>query len=153
MPNGKLCQRMDRFKCPFHGKIIARDPLTGKAKNEEEEKFIQEQLKLKKKNNFKKNEKESCMPEFDDPTLIRDIEAATGQNLGLRKKQSNSKCKRIGGNLTKIGDLESNSSRKRLEGRILSTKSLQKVGNILDNIEFRLNKEKFHHNFNYSINS
>ncbi|CAF1676032.1 unnamed protein product, partial [Didymodactylos carnosus] len=23
--NGKLCERMDRYKCPFHGVIIARD--------------------------------------------------------------------------------------------------------------------------------
>jgi UV-stimulated scaffold protein A len=153
MLNGKLCQRMDRFKCPFHGKIIARDVETGKALNEDEEKSVQEQLRKKDKNNSKKNKKEICMPEFDDPTLIRDIEAATGQNLSLTKQKNGSKCKRLGGNLTKIHNSGSKNSRKRLENRILSTKTQQKVGNILDNIEYRLNKEKFHHNFNYSINS
>ena len=25
MPDGTLCERMDRKKCPFHGKIIPRD--------------------------------------------------------------------------------------------------------------------------------
>lgn len=26
MPDGRLCKRKDRVKCPFHGKIIPRDP-------------------------------------------------------------------------------------------------------------------------------
>merc|ERR1712150_59122 len=25
LPNGKLCPRMDKVKCPFHGKIVDRD--------------------------------------------------------------------------------------------------------------------------------
>ena len=25
LPNGKLCPRMDKIKCPFHGKIVDRD--------------------------------------------------------------------------------------------------------------------------------
>ena len=27
LPQGGVCQRMDRYKCPFHGKIVERDSL------------------------------------------------------------------------------------------------------------------------------
>lgn len=41
MPSGRLCERMDRLKCPFHGKIVDRDergkPLDTDQQEEEEE--------------------------------------------------------------------------------------------------------------------
>ncbi|XP_075237928.1 UV-stimulated scaffold protein A-like isoform X2 [Lycorma delicatula] len=61
LPNGKLCPRKDRYKCPFHGEIIPRDE-SGKCINPEEE------LKLKAA------EEEKKIPDWQDPQLLKDIQ-------------------------------------------------------------------------------
>lgn len=85
MESGKLCQRKDKIKCPFHGKIIPRDhlgvPIDEKARTEEEE-------KLRKKTN---------VPDWQDPELLSDIKAAIGIDLTMpeRKKSRLSPKKKL----------------------------------------------------------
>lgn len=134
LSNGKLCERMDRYKCPFHGKIIGRDSKTGKATNESEETL--------------KPPQEVYNP-LGDRAFLADIEAQTGKDLGssgLTKKRKSKK----NGNLTSLSKVD-DSPRKRLETILCNSKSLRRIGSLLDNIERKQNHEKFHHNFSYSI--
>ena len=39
LPTGRLCPRMDRFKCPLHGKIVPRDNV-GNPSNDSDRKDI-----------------------------------------------------------------------------------------------------------------
>ena len=140
LKNGKLCPRMDRFKCPFHGKIVARDNL-GQIVNESD----------KNDPAVKCTENKTLMP-WQDAELIADINAATGKNIQVvdsskkrRGKKNNKESK-----LTDVNK-EDDNPRNRLEKRLLTAKNLNKIGTILDSIERRLNHEKFHHNFNYAM--
>ena len=90
-----------------------------------------------------------------DNELIADINASKGKSVisganSSTRKEENKKRKK--GNLTSI-DKEVNSSRMRLEKRLLNPKNLNRIGSILDGIERRLNFEKFHHNFDYALQS
>lgn len=71
LESGKLCQRRDKIKCPFHGKIIPRDhkgiPLEEKDRLEEE----------------KRSRKRPRVPEWQDPELLSDIKAAIGIDLTM----------------------------------------------------------------------
>lgn len=142
LKNGKLCPRMDRFKCPFHGKIVARNAV-GEIVNEKDK--LDPAV-------YKPKEQQEIAP-WQDPELIADINAATGQNIQVvdPKKKRKTLNKKSKSNLTDLSK-ETESPRERLERRLFTAKSLNKVGSILDSIERRLYHEKFHHNFNYSIN-
>jgi UV-stimulated scaffold protein A len=135
MSNGKLCERMDRFKCPFHGKIIGRDSKSGKATNESEE-------------TIKQTVTEIYNP-LGDRAFLADIEAQTGKDLGSSGLKSKRKSKK-NGNLTNLNKVD-DSPRKRLEKLLCNTKSLNRIGSLLDNIERKQHYDKFHHNFSYSI--
>lgn len=103
MDSGKLCPRQDKFKCPFHGRIIPRDHL-GVPLDEEER--LKEEMKLKN---------DRTVPEWQDPQLLRDIEAATGVDLTMpsRKKHKLTKEKKLAN--TKTCDL---TPKKRLQRRL-----------------------------------
>lgn len=82
--------------------------------------------------------------------LINDINAAAGKKvIDMDKKKKKGKIK---GNLTDIAK-EEDSPRKRLERKLFTAKSLNKVGMILDGIEKRLYNSRFHHQYNYSLQS
>lgn len=76
MESGKLCQRKDKIKCPFHGRIIARDhlgvPIDEKARLEEEE----------------KSRKRTDVPHWQDPELLSDIKAAIGIDLTMPERKN-----------------------------------------------------------------
>lgn len=124
---------MDRFKCPLHGKIVARDEM-GEIVNESDK--------------TSDNTPEPVAP-WMDRDLINDINAAAGKTViePDKKKKGKRKSK---SNLTDLAK-EEDSPRKRLERRLFTKKSLNKVGSLLDNIEQRLNSAKFHHQYNYSL--
>ena len=87
---------------------------------------------------------------WEDAELIADINANTGQNIQVvskDKKGKNAK-KRKSSNLTDISK-EDDIPMVRLEKRLLESKS--RVGYIMDEIERRQYHEKFHHQFNYSL--
>lgn len=133
LKNGKLCPRMDRHKCPLHGKIVARD-IMGNIVNEKDKiKLEQSKVELKP---------------WEDTELLAEINAATGLNLNNDKKNGK---KRKNGNLTDVK--KAVSSQERLKKKLLDSKSLRKIGSILDAVEKRRNYEKFHHNYNYAIQS
>lgn len=131
--NGKLCPRMDRYKCPFHGKIVARDEL-GNIVNEKE------------KIEFEKNKIE--VKPWQDSELLAEINAQTGLNLTANTEK---KKKRKNVNLADLK--KSTTSRERLKKKLLDSKSLKKIGSILDAIETKRNYSKFHHNYNYALQS
>lgn len=74
LESGKLCPRRDKVKCPFHGRIIARDH-NGLPIDEEERRL--EEKKAKKKSN---------VPDWQDPELLEDIRLATGIDLKMPEK-------------------------------------------------------------------
>ena len=133
---------MDRFKCPLHGKIVARDEM-GQIVNEKD----------KKDPAVKVGTSESEPLPWQDPDLIAEINAAAGTNIQVIDPK-NKRAKK-GKKKTNLTDLrtEEETPRKRLERRLLTSKNLNKIGTILDSIEHRLNYEKFHHNFNYALQS
>lgn len=142
LKNGRLCPRMDRFKCPLHGKIVARDE-TGAIVNEQDRVEYEKRTKAKEK------------PAWQDADLIADINAATGLNLQVVGEKSSRKRKSGGeaGASSGLSSKKERSTRKSLEKRLLDPKRLSKIGSILDSIERRQHFEKFHHNFNYALDS
>ena len=144
MKNGKLCPRMDRVKCPLHGKVVARDE-TGRIVNESDRAEFEA-----KQNEKKKFESTPWL----DTELIADINASSGKRVisSDANKEADKKRKSSSGNLINVNK-ELNSSRRRLEKRLLAPKNLNKLGSILDGIERRRNQEKFHHYFAYALQS
>uniref|UniRef100_A0A8C2EWW6 UV-stimulated scaffold protein A n=1 Tax=Cyprinus carpio TaxID=7962 RepID=A0A8C2EWW6_CYPCA len=145
MPNGSLCERQDRVKCPFHGHIIPRDEL-GRPVNPEDA------LRLEKE----KRKREEEQPDWRDPELMREIEAATGEDLGSSKiygkgKNGNKgKSKKKYPNLT---DLKQNAStsRSRLEKKVFNKSSMRRVTEVMNKMDKRKH-EKFSNQFNYALN-
>ena len=135
LKNGKLCPRMDRFKCPIHGKIVARD---------EQGNVVNESDKLEKEKSTKQ------VNAWEDEELIADINAATGNSIKITSKNKKGQKNRPDKNITNLKK-EANTTKSRLEKKLLDPKQLRKVGSIMESIERRQYNEKFHHNFNYSL--
>ncbi|XP_041477105.1 UV-stimulated scaffold protein A-like [Lytechinus variegatus] len=150
LPNGTLCERMDRQKCPFHGRIIARDehgnPQDGSStmvKEEETDKAWQ------------------------DPELLRDIEGAIGLDLGSASssgttgqtgkggkgkgggKKGKGKAKKYPG-LTDIKKIN-NTSRKRLEKIVMNRGAVKRVAAAMSKVDQKRYMDKFGNNFNYAL--
>lgn len=140
MPDGKLCERQDRFKCPFHGKIIPRDEL-GNPTNPEDIARL----------NKEKQKQQKTEPEWQDPELMREIEAATGVDLGS-SKCTNKKVKGKKKKYPNLTDLKqhSNTSRSRLEKKVLNKASLKRVVEAMDRLDKRKH-DKFSNQFNYAL--
>uniref|UniRef100_A0A3B5BIW5 UV-stimulated scaffold protein A n=1 Tax=Stegastes partitus TaxID=144197 RepID=A0A3B5BIW5_9TELE len=108
LDNGKLCQRQDRLKCPFHGRIIPRDQEGRPCRPEDRRREEQEERRRREQ-----------QPDWRDAELMRDIEAATGEDLG---------SSRVGGKRGKkkkypnLSDLKqgTNTTRSRLEKKVFN---------------------------------
>ncbi|CAH1724240.1 unnamed protein product [Aphis gossypii] len=133
LPSGRLCPREDRFKCPFHGRIVPRDEL-GRV-IDPENKIILEK------------EKKQNVPDWQDPQLLRDIQHQTGVDLKMPEKGSKRKRKR-NSNLANLKK-EQDTPRSRLEKKVFKKSSVKKVANILDGIDQRKFRDKFGDQFNY----
>ena len=146
LKSGKLCPRMDRYKCPLHGKIVPRDKM-GNINGGDAAGSTQ----TPSTSNAAASEPERYEP-WKDAALIADINAATGLNIQPVESKDSKKRgqKRKRGNLA-AKDVEENTPRKRLEKRLFNAKNLQKVGSILDSIERRQHHDKFHHSYSYSM--
>ncbi|CAG5126057.1 unnamed protein product [Candidula unifasciata] len=176
MPNGKLCERMDRVKCPFHGKIVPRDK-TGKpngeqhpstsivipgdktskrSKEQHPSTSVVDDIKPEK---LEGNDEE--LPPWQDPELQREIELATGHDLGSARSQKlldkkvkgKGKGKGKGKKKSKLTNIEAikNTSRKRLENRIFNKGSMKRVCSTLDSADYRRVRDKFAYQFHYSL--
>uniref|UniRef100_A0A8C1TB68 UV-stimulated scaffold protein A n=1 Tax=Cyprinus carpio TaxID=7962 RepID=A0A8C1TB68_CYPCA len=145
MPNGSLCERQDRVKCPFHGHIIPRDEL-GRPVNPEDA------LRLEKE----KRKREEEQPDWRDPELMREIEAATGEDLGSSKMYGKGKNGNKGKSKKKypnLTDLKQNAStsRSRLEKKVFNKSSMRRVTEVMNKMDKRKH-EKFSNQFNYALN-
>ncbi|CAJ1057980.1 UV-stimulated scaffold protein A [Xyrichtys novacula] len=138
--NGKLCPRQDRHKCPFHGPIIPRD---------QEGKPCREEDRLREQQEERRKREEQ--PDWRDAELMRDIEAATGEDLGsdrVGKKRGGKKKK-----YPNLSDLKqnANTARSRLEKKVFNKSAMRRVADVMAKADSRKH-EKFSNQFNYSLN-
>ncbi|XP_074678009.1 UV-stimulated scaffold protein A isoform X2 [Strix aluco] len=143
MPDGSLCERQDRIKCPFHGKIIPRDE-SGIPVNAED-RAREEKMRF---------EKQAAQPEWRDPEFMREVEAATGVDLGSSK--NNGKGGKKKGKKKKYPNLtdlkqQSNTSRSRLEKKVFNKGAVKRVVKAMNQMDQRKH-EKFANQFNYALN-
>ncbi|KAM3940755.1 UV-stimulated scaffold protein A isoform 1-T2 [Leptodactylus fuscus] len=140
LPNGSLCERQDRIKCPFHGKIIPRDELGVPVNAEDREREAKEKF-----------EKQAREQDWRDPELMREIEQATGEDLGSsRCHKKKKKKKKKYPNLTDLKQ-KANTSRSRLEKKVFNTGSVKRVISAMNQMDQRRH-EKFANQFNYALN-
>ncbi|XP_016519913.1 UV-stimulated scaffold protein A isoform X4 [Poecilia formosa] len=142
--NGTLCQRQDRVKCPFHGLIVPRDQEGRPCREEDRQREEQEQEERRKR--------EQQQPDWRDVDLMRDIEAATGEDLGssqVRGKKRKGKKKKY----PNLSDLKqtSNTSRSRLERKVFNKSTMRRVAQVLSKAD-RRKHDKFSNQFNYALN-
>ncbi|GAB0188021.1 UV-stimulated scaffold protein A [Grus japonensis] len=143
MPDGSLCERQDRIKCPFHGKIIPRDE-SGIPVNAED-RAREEKMRF---------EKQAAQPEWRDPEFMREVEAATGMDLGSSKtdgkggKKKGKKKKYP--NLTDLKQ-QANTARSRLEKKVFNKGAVKRVVKAMNRVDQRKH-EKFANQFNYALN-
>lgn len=139
-PNGRLCERQDRLKCPFHGKIIPRDdkgqPLNPEDRAREQRQRFQQQ---------------QAHPGWQDPEFMKDVEAATGVDLGSSKYSKKGKGKKKKHpNLTDLRE-RANTSRARLEKKVFAKAAVQRVVAAMNQMDQKKH-EKFANQFNYALN-
>ncbi|XP_059131665.1 UV-stimulated scaffold protein A [Peromyscus eremicus] len=139
-PNGRLCERQDRLKCPFHGKIIPRDdkgqPLNPEDRAREQRQQLQQQ---------------QAHPDWQDPEFMKDVEAATGVDLGSSRYSKKGKGKKKKHpNLTDLRE-RANTSRARLEKKVFAKAAVQRVVAAMNQMDQKKH-EKFANQFNYALN-
>ncbi|XP_043983163.1 UV-stimulated scaffold protein A isoform X3 [Gambusia affinis] len=139
--NGTLCQRQDRVKCPFHGLIVPRDQEGRPCREEDRQREEQEERR-----------KREQQPDWRDVDLMRDIEAATGEDLGSSRvggKKRKGKKKKY----PNLSDLKqsSNTSRSRLERKVFNKSTMRRVAQVLSKAD-RRKHDKFSNQFNYALN-
>lgn len=140
--NGKLCQRQDRLKCPFHGHIIPRDKDGKPLRPEDQKREVQEEEKRRQE-----------QPDWRDAELMRDIEAATGHDLGSDRVGKKGKGKKKKKKFPNLSDLKqnANTSRSRLEKKVFNKSSMRRVAEVMVKAD-RRKHEKFSNQFNYALN-
>jgi hypothetical protein len=138
LASGKLCPRRDKVKCPFHGVIIARDsegvPINESERREEEERT-------------RKRERER--PEWQDPALLRELEAATGIDLTLPSLRKKRKTNQKYPGLKNVSTCDV-TPRQRLEKKVLSKATRERVAGDLNAID-RRRSDRFGDQWNYAI--
>ncbi|XP_069601003.1 UV-stimulated scaffold protein A [Ranitomeya imitator] len=142
LANGSLCERQDRIKCPFHGKIIPRDELGVPVNPEDREREAKEKF-----------EKQAREQDWRDPEVMWEIEQATGEDLGssrCHKKGKKKKKKKKYPNLTDLKQ-KANTSRSRLEKKVFNTRSVKRMISAMNQMDQRRH-EKFANQFNYALN-
>ncbi|XP_056295121.1 UV-stimulated scaffold protein A isoform X2 [Pseudoliparis swirei] len=137
--NGKLCQRQDRLKCPFHGTIIPR--------NQEGQPCRQEDRLREEQEKWRKREEQ---PDWRDAELMRDIEATTGENLGSDRVGKKGKGKKK--KYPNLSDLKqsANTARSRLEKKVFNKSSMRRIAEVMAKADKRKH-EKFSNQFNYAL--
>lgn len=148
LPSGKLCPRQDRYKCPLHGPIVARDK-TGKCTNPENAERVSKEIEEKSK---------EC-PDWQDPQLLEDIKQATGVDLkmpdktkrkGNKKKKQADKQKYPG--LTDIS-VKQNTPYTRLSKKIFKRGTVKRVARTMDTADHKRFRDKYGDQFNYVYNT
>lgn len=134
-PDGRLCERQDRLKCPFHGKIIPRDD-SGQP--------------LDPDDRAREQRRQQARPDWQDPEFLKDVEAATGVDLGSSRYSRKGKGKkRKYPNLTDLRE-RANTARARLEKKVFAKASVQRVAAAMNQMDQKKH-EKFANQFNYAL--
>ncbi|XP_071363065.1 UV-stimulated scaffold protein A isoform X2 [Trachinotus anak] len=136
--NGRLCQRQDRLKCPFHGCIIPRDQEGRPCRQEDRLREEQEERRRREE-----------QPDWRDAELMRDIEAVTGENLGSDRVRKKGKKKKF----PNLSDLKqsTNTSRSRLQRKVFNKTTMRRVAQVMSKAD-RRKHDKFSNQFNYALN-
>ncbi|MBN3305572.1 UVSSA protein, partial [Amia calva] len=145
LPSGALCERQDRVKVGAAWLIIPRDELGNPT-------IVEDRARLEKEKRKKQEEE----PDWRDPELMREIEAATGVDLGSSKCYGKGKKGKGKGKKKKYPNLtdlkqNSNTARSRLEKKVFSKGSVKRVTEAMNRIDKRKH-EKFSNQFNYALN-
>ncbi|NWR85744.1 UVSSA protein, partial [Furnarius figulus] len=137
MPDGSLCERQDRFKCPS---ILVWTSLSDcawqlPAPHQCSSYFL-------------------VFAEWRDPEFMRELEAATGLDLGSSK--NNGKGQKKQGKKKKYPNLtdlkqQANTSRSRLEKKVFNKGAMKRVMKAMNRVDQRKH-EKFANQFNYALN-
>ncbi|KAI5775812.1 UVSSA protein [Gulo gulo luscus] len=138
-PDGRLCERQDRLKCPFHGKIIPRDDM-GRPLQPEDRAWEQRRL-----------QKGAGRADWQDPEFMRDVEAATGVDLGSSGSSRSGKGKRR--KHPGLTDLKrrADTARARIAKKVFAKAAVQRVVTVMNQMD-RKKHEKFANQFNYALN-
>ncbi|XP_054993474.1 UV-stimulated scaffold protein A [Sorex araneus] len=139
-PDGRLCERQDRLKCPFHGKIIPRDD-TGQPLCEED-RVREQQQQL---------QRQAERPDWKDPAFLRDVEAAIGVDLGSSRcgKGKGKSRKRKHPGLTDLRQ-QTNTPRARIAKKVFAKAAMQRVVAAMNQMDQKKH-EKFANQFNYAL--
>ncbi|KAG8508611.1 UV-stimulated scaffold protein A [Galemys pyrenaicus] len=137
-PDGRLCGRQDRLKCPFHGRIIPRDAAGRPLRAEDRAQEQRQQL-----------QRPTGRPDWEDPELMRDVEAATGVDLG------SSRCGRGRGRRRRhpgLVDLkrQNDTARARIARKVFAKAAVRRAVRALSQAD-RRRQEKFANQFNYAL--
>lgn len=135
LASGRLCPRRDLLKCPFHGPIVDRDE-TGIPVHEEDRQR-EERERAKKP------------PEWQDPSFLRDLEAATGIDLtvtGRRQKKRKSLIQ------SEAEVARHRNPKERLMQRIFAKESRLRVARDMDEDD-AANQRQYEDNWAYAMNS
>ncbi|GAB1289545.1 UV-stimulated scaffold protein A [Apodemus speciosus] len=161
-PNGRLCERQDRLKCPFHGKIIPRDDRGQPLNPEDRAREQRQQLQQQQAHPAMKPTRVTpgwCQTSFEtiklcsdwqDPEFMKDVEAATGVDLGSSRYSKKGKGKKKKHpNLTDLRE-RANTARARLEKKVFAKAAVQRVVAAMNQMDQKKH-EKFANQFNYAL--
>ncbi|EPY80949.1 hypothetical protein CB1_000774004, partial [Camelus ferus] len=139
-PDGRLCQRQDRLKCPFHGKIIPRDEAGRPLHPEDRAQEQRQQL-----------QRPAGRPDWQDPEFMRDVEAATGVDLGSSRSRGRGQGRRR--KHPGLTDLrrQADTARARIAKKVFAKAAVQRVVTAMNQMDQRKH-EKFANQFNYALN-
>lgn len=138
-PDGRLCERQDRLKCPFHGKIIPRDE-AGRPLHPEDRAWEQRQ----------QLQRRAGHAGWQDPEFVRDVEAATGVDLGSSRPSGRGKGKRRRHpGLTDLKQ-QADTARARIAKKVFAKAAVQRVVTAMNQMD-RKKHEKFANQFNYAL--
>ena len=148
LPNGKLCERMDRKKCPFHGKIIGRDA-TGQPTDPSDIERLERHTEEHEESEMA--EEHATRDSQCEPGTSTSKSKDCGKGKGKGKKKGKRKSKNsLFPNLTDTSEV-ADSSRERLEAKIFKKSTMKRVNADLDRIDFKKVRDKFSNQFNYSL--
>nr|XP_054365059.1 UV-stimulated scaffold protein A [Mirounga angustirostris] len=138
-PDGRLCERQDRLKCPFHGKIVPRDE-AGRPLHPEDRAWEQRQ----------QLRRQAGRAGWQDPEFMRDVEAATGVDLGSSGSSGRGKGKRRKHpGLTDLKQ-QADTARARIAKKVFAKTAVQRVVTAMNQMD-RKKHEKFANQFNYAL--
>ena len=153
LPSGKLCPRHDRVKCPLHGKIIPRDE-TGSPVIHDNTASDATFETSERKSTSVNAEEDKGSPAVDWKEIQLEVEAATGLDLGGKKKRKRKSHSKANGKkesgLTDIKK-QKNTVRNRLGKIVLNKKAMRRVADQMDAIATKRCEDKFANQFNYSL--